>query len=426
MTYNEAIEYIHSVEWRGSRPGLTRIRELCAMLGNPEDRLRFVHVAGTNGKGSFSCMLASVLTRAGYKTGLFTSPYVKSFCERMKIDGADIDAGELARVTEKVKICADLMADPPTEFELITAIAFTYFADAGVDIVVLEVGMGGRLDSTNIIKTPVLSVICEISLDHTAILGKTVPEIAAEKAGIIKNGVPVLYFGADTSALEVIKNQTALMQSSFYTPEYGRLTVKKSGVGGSLFDYRGKTGYKIKLAGLYQPKNAAAVISAVEILNSLGYNISEDALRRGLEETVWHARFELLRRNPLIIYDGGHNPQGVRACFDSIASYFPGKRITVLSGVMADKAYGETVATASAYAARAFTVKPDNPRALDAEDYAEVFRENNVDAIACDTVLRGCSMAIADAGNCDRPLLIFGSLYMYADVVSAIDRILPQ
>lgn len=420
MTCDEAISYIHSVSWRGSRPGLSRISELCRLIGDPQDSLRFVHVAGTNGKGSFCCMLDSVLRAAGYKTGLFTSPYVISFRERMRVDGRDVGGDELAEVTEFVRGYAEKMDDPPTEFELITAIAFEFFRRAGCELVILEVGMGGRLDSTNIIKTPDLSVITEISLDHTAYLGNTVEAIAAEKAGIIKDGVPVLFTGTDIRAREVISAVSDEHGSPFHAVDYGALCVTESGIGGSRFDYDGGRDYAIRLAGLYQPRNAAAVIAAARVLSSLGYNIADGDVRRGIASAVWHARFELLHTDPVIIYDGGHNPQGVRAAFESIRAYFPGERITALSGVMADKDYGDLVKTAAQYTAHVFTVAPDNPRALGAASYAASYIENGVPATPCSAVAEGVARAAADARAHKRPMFIFGSLYMYAEAAGAV------
>ncbi len=422
MNYDEALSYIHSVSWRGSRPGLSRIEELCRRLGDPQDKLRFVHVAGTNGKGSFCAMLESVLRHAGYKTGLFTSPFVTSFCERIRVLGEDIGGEELAEVTEAVKKCADGMADPPTEFELITAIAFEYFRRRGCEIVVLEVGMGGRLDSTNIIKAPVLSVITEISLDHTAILGDTVEKIAAEKAGIIKKGVPVLFTGTDGGARSVVRSAAGVLGSRCCEPDYGALSVLSSSVEGNRFIYKGAE-YETRLAGIYQPQNAASVVEAAHILAGLGYSITEEDVRAGLLSTLWHARFELLRRDPVTIYDGGHNPQGVEASFRSINTYFPGVRVTAVSGAMADKDYRKTVGTASRTVARVYTVRPDNPRALSAEDYARAFREADVEAYACGSVAEGVARAARDAKENKRPLFIYGSLYMYADAADAVSAL---
>ena len=211
MNYSEAIEYIHSVNWMFCNPGLERVRTLCHALGDPQDSLKFIHVAGTNGKGSFCSMLDSILRAEGYKVGLFTSPYVMEFGERMRVDGENISESELCDLVERVKPIADKMEDKPTEFELITALAFLYFAEKKCDFVVLECGLGGRLDATNVIKTPILSVITGIALDHTAILGDTEEKIAAEKAGIIKSGVPVLWCGAHKGAEQVISEKCAEM-----------------------------------------------------------------------------------------------------------------------------------------------------------------------------------------------------------------------
>lgn len=422
MTYDEAIGYIHSISWRGSRPGLSRISELTKMIGDPQDSLSFVHVAGTNGKGSFCCMLEAVLRAAGYKTGLFTSPFVKDFTERMRVSGRDIERDELAECTEYVKSFADKMADPPTEFELITAIAFEYFKRKKCDVVVCEVGMGGRLDSTNVIKAPALAVITEIALDHMAYLGPTVEAIAGEKAGIIKKGSRVLFTGTDERARRVVKAAAERAGAPYAEPDYGALSVLSSSVEGSEFDYRG-TEYRVPLAGLYQPRNAAAVIEAASELRKCGYDIPESAVRGGIESAVWHARFELLSRDPIIIYDGGHNPQGVGAAFESIASYFPGKRVVAVSGVMADKDYDVSVGIAAPYLSRVYTVRPDNPRALSADGYADAFRRHGVDAVPCGTVIEAVEKAVADAKAQNAPMFIFGSLYLYAEAADAVVKV---
>ena len=426
MTYKEALEYIHSVTWMGSRPGLSRIAELCEKMNNPQDSLRFVHVAGTNGKGSFSCMLSELLREAGYRVGLFTSPFIKEFNERIRVNGQDIPNEDLADVTEYVRGFADTMEDLPTEFELITAIALEYFRRQNCDIVVLEVGMGGRLDSTNVINTPILSVITEISLDHTGMLGDTVEAIAAEKAGIIKTGVPVMFSGTDTRARAVIANTAQRMGCAITYPAYDTLLVEQSSIEGSTFTYKGKSGYTISLAGLYQPRNAAAVICAVEALRREGYAISDEALRTGLACARWSARFELLRRDPVIIYDGGHNPGGVSVSFGSVARYFPNTKCTVLTGIMADKDYAETVEISAPYIARAFTVTPNVPRALNGEAYADTYRAHGVEATSCESIESGVAAATDDARREGRPLIIFGSLSLYADIVSAVDKVLPR
>lgn len=279
--------------------------------------------------------------------------------------------------------------------------------------------MGGRLDSTNIIKTPVLSVITEISLDHTAFLGSTVEAIAAEKAGIIKSGTPVIFTGTDEKARAVVCAEAKKRGSIFRHADYSSLSVTKTDIFGSTFDFDGECDLRIALAGEYQPRNAAAVISAVNILRGLGWDIPDTALRSGLVKTKWPARFELLSEAPVIVYDGGHNPDGVKVTFASARLCFDEAPI-LLSGIMADKDYTETARIAAQYAHRVYTVTPDVPRALDADSYASVYKSLGVNAVASDSIDSGVAAAVADARSERRPLLIFGSLYMYADVEKAV------
>ena len=348
MNYQEAIEYIHSINWQFCKPGLERIRELCEKLGHPERKLKFIHVAGTNGKGSFCAMTESVLRTAGYKTGLYTSPYIREFNERMQINGKSIGNDELAELTEYIKPIADQMADKPTEFELITAVAFEYFARNKCDVVVLEAGLGGRLDSTNIIRNPLLSVIMGIALDHTAILGDTVEKISAEKAGIIKDDSPVLFGGDNETAADVISTIAKERGSEFFRVDYNKLQNVNASLDESVFDFGERKNLSIKLLGLYQPKNASVVISAVDILNKYGLEISENALRAGLAIAAWQARFEKVSSDPLIIFDGAHNPQGIEQAVKSIKHYFGEKKVYILTGVLKDKNYEQIAEMLSA------------------------------------------------------------------------------
>ena len=423
MTYDEAIQYIHGISWTFCKPGLERISALCNALGNPQNKLKFIHVAGTNGKGSFCSMLSSVLTAAGYKTGLYTSPFIKVFNERMQIDGVNISNEALADVTERVRPIADTLTDKPTEFELITAIAFLYFAEAGCDIVVLEAGMGGRLDSTNVITTPALSVITGIALDHTAYLGDTVEKIAAEKAGIIKPGVPVLYGGEAGGALSVISSHAEALGSKFYQTERTAIRLKRADVSGSIFDYKVWHDVELRLLGLYQPNNAANVLEAIEILRVGGFNIDEGAVRKGLLSARWPARFEVISSEPLVIFDGAHNPEGISVATASVAHYFKGKKLCVLSGVLRDKDYKFIAGELSKIAAFAFTLTPDSPRALNADEYAEVLREYGVDAIPCPDIKSALDAAYSKAKESGIPLVCLGSLYTYADISAALEEI---
>ncbi len=411
MNYSEALEYIHSINWTFCKPGLERIKELCEFLGNPQNDLKFVHVAGTNGKGSFCAMTESILRASGYKTGLFTSPYIKVFNERMQVSGEMISKEELAEITEYVKPFADKMTDKPTEFELITAIAFVYFKRHNCDIVVLEAGMGGRLDSTNIISTPVLSVITGIALDHTQFLGDTVEKIAKEKAGIIKKNVPLLYGGKDDSAREVIKKRA----EEFIDVDYSLLKIRKMDLSGTVFDFKDRKNLYIPLLGKYQPENACVVLSAIDILKKKGFNICENSILKGLSSVKWIGRFEILQKEPLIIFDGAHNPQGITASVESLLNYFD-EKVYILTGVLKDKDYLFIASELSKIAEKAFTITPDNPRALSAKDYSEILEKNGISSKSFDSIKDAYESAKKEAKKFNKPLIILGSLYTYASL----------
>ena len=422
MTYTEALEYIHSISWTFCKPGLERIGALCERLGNPQNELRFVHVAGTNGKGSFCSMMDSVLRQTGLRVGLYTSPYIRFFNERMCVDGVPISDGELAEITEYVRPIADAMEDKPTEFELITAIAFEFFRRHACDVVILEAGMGGRLDSTNIIHNPLLSVITGIALDHTAFLGDTVEKIAMEKAGIIKDGRPVLYGGQDRSAGDVIRSVAEEKGSSFASVDYEGLTHLRSTLEGTEFDFGSYRDLRIGLLGAYQPRNAAVVITAVELLRTCGMEISDEALRDGLASAVWHARFEVLCKDPLMIFDGAHNPQGIASAVESIRTYFADRKVYLLTGVLRDKDYTTIAADLSQVACRAFTLTPNSPRALSSSEYAETLRTAGIDAEAFDSLSDAIEAAWAAARADGVPLVCLGSLYVYADLMEILEE----
>ncbi len=434
MTYTQALNYIHSVCWKGSRPGLSRTIDLTDRLGRPQDKLKFIHIAGTNGKGSTSAMLASVLHKAGYRVGLYTSPFILRFNERMRIDGVDIPDDELAAITEAVKPHAEAMSDTPTEFELITAIALTYFARHNCDYVVFEVGMGGRLDSTNIIdaETVLASVITGIAMDHTAFLGDTPEKIATEKAGIIKAGVPVVFGGnhppvgesiptPDSAACaRVIQAKAAEMGAPYIETDHAKLANIHADLFGAEFDFGDRKALRIPLAGLYQPYNAATVLTVIDILRTRGLTTPEETIREGLSSVYWPGRFEIMSRSPLIIADGGHNPEGIDAAIASIKTYFKDEKILLLTGVMADKDYTHMVARMGEVADRAFCVRPANDRALDPEKYAESFRAIGIPAEGYPTVANGVHAAMETAKRERKALLCLGSLYMYGEVRKSV------
>ena len=421
MNYTEALEYIHGISWTFCKPGLERISELCERLGHPEKELKFIHIAGTNGKGSTSAMLDSVLRAAGYRTGLYTSPYIRTFNERMRVCGENISESELAKITTYVRPIADAMTDKPTEFELITAIALEYFRRAKCDVVIFEAGMGGRLDSTNVIEKSLLSVITGIALDHVAFLGDTVEKIAAEKAGIIKEGCPVLFGGEDESAYAVISARAREMSSEIYRTDRLAIELKSSTLEGTVFDYKEYKDMRISLLGSYQPLNAATVLSAVDILRSNGMKIDDSAIREGLLSARWQARFEIISRDPLVIFDGAHNAEGIAAAVQSIKTYFCDKKVYVLSGVLSDKDYHAIAKDISSVASRAFTMTPENPRALSGEDYAAVLRENGVFATAYGSIEEALLAARESAKADGVPLVCLGSLYTYCSIINFFD-----
>ena len=425
MNYTEALEYIHSIDWRGSRPGLSRVTELLDKLGNPQDSLKFIHVGGTNGKGSFCSMLSSVLTASGLKTGLFTSPYIESFNERMMINGCPIPNNELADLTQKLSIIADKMDDPPTEFELITALAMLYFKQNNCDIVVLEVGLGGRLDATNIIKNPVLSVITGIALDHTAILGDTAEKIAYEKSGIIKKGRPVL-LGCATSKEHIsevekaISDTTLLRSSRLFKTDINEIKIHCETLEGSVFDYKHRKNVKIPLLGTYQVQNAANVLEAIDILNLIGYTISEEDVEIGLLNSKWKARFEKICDMPSVFFDGSHNPQGVSETVRSIKEYFSNEKAIVVTGVLSDKDYMSMSEMIAEIACEVYTITPDNPRALSAKALADIYTDLSIPSLACESVDFAVDTAINRAGETGVPIFVLGSLYIYGEVKNAV------
>ncbi len=425
MTIEETMAYIHATEWQGSRPGLSRITALCRALGDPQRHLRCIHIAGTNGKGSTSAMLASVLRAAGYRTALFTSPYIYRFGERMQIDGEPISDEALCRIMEEVRPHADAMDDRPTEFELITAAAFLWFFREGVDVAVIEVGLGGRLDATNVIEDPLLSVVTGISLDHTAILGDTVEAIAREKAGIFKTGAPAVAGFVSPEVRAVLAAEAAARGVAITFADPGALTVGEVTPYGTTFSYREEDDVRIPFAALYQPSNAALVLEALTLLRQGGLTIPEEALRRGMASVTWPARFEYLSHSPDVVFDGSHNPEGIAAAAASIARLYS-ERLLLLTGVMRDKDYTAMIATLSQMTAEVFCVRPDNPRALDAVALAEAWRTGGAEATPFPTVEAAMRAALRRAKETGMPLFILGSLYLYREARDAFDAVIKE
>ena len=421
MTYEEALSYIHSICWKGSKLGLDRTRELLGKLNDPQKELKFIHIAGTNGKGSTAAMLSSILEEAGYRVGLYTSPFINRFNERMQVNHQPIPDEELAALTEYVRPHADAMADSPTEFELITALAMVWFARQKCDIVVLEVGMGGELDSTNIIDVPEAAVIAAMGLDHVKELGPTMADIARAKAGIIKEGGRVVSYGGNPEADEVIAAVCRARNASLCQPDFSAIVPGDFSLEGQTFSYKGWRGLRIPLVGAYQMNNAAVVLETVEVLRQRGWSVSDEAVRQGLADTRWPARFEVLRRDPVFIVDGGHNPHGIRATAESLRRLFPGRKITFVTGVMADKDVEHILGLIVPLADQFFTVRPDNPRAMDAGELAARIEAMGAKATACASVRDGVDRAIQAEGP-HGVACALGSLYMSGEVRSCFGK----
>jgi dihydrofolate synthase/folylpolyglutamate synthase len=410
-TIEGAMDFIYGTSWKGSVFGLSRITELLNLLENPQKKLKFVHIAGTNGKGSTSAMLASVLTQAGYKTGLYTSPFIENFSELIQVNGVAISDDELILLTDFLQKFTSQMKDAPTEYEIITTMAFLHFYRKDCDIVVLEVGMGGRLDSTNVIDVPEVAVITAIGLDHMVQLGNTAEKIAAEKAGIIKKNGAVVCHPQISSVEAVLREKCKEENASVCFVKNEDISPIESTLDGQAFNYSLMKNVKIPLLGEHQLRNAAVVIEAIKVLLQKGWNISEYALKNGLENTIWHGRFEVMRKRPLFIVDVAHNPQGIQATLDTFLNF--DKKIIFIFGVLADKDYKKMAELLTPHAKNLILVTPENPRALPAKKLEQCIK--NFPAIVCETIEDGVNHALATAEN-DDIICALGSLSMIGKI----------
>ena len=415
MTGEAVAARVHEYAWTGHKPGLERTRALLAALGNPEASLKFVHITGSNGKGSTAAMLASVLTAAGRRTGLFTSPHLYRFNERFQIDGRPIPDDALTRIAERVLAAADTLGEHPTEFELMTAIGFLWFAESGCDIVALEVGLGGRLDSTNAIPAPEAAVITNIGLEHTALLGDTLAAIAREKAGIIKPGCRAVLYAQSREVEAVVARVCAEKAVPLTVTDPARLTPLSSGLDGQRFTYRGSAPLLLPLLGKYQLNNAMTVLDTVGALRARGWSVSDDAVARGLAAARWPGRLELVRRHPDLIIDGGHNPQCAQALAVSLRQLYGGRKLIFLIGVLADKDWQHMVGEVLPLAKRIVTVRPESERAKDENELAAWVRAQGVPAEAHATIGEALDAALALAAP-DDAVCAWGSLYSVGEL----------
>ena len=421
MTYEETLAYIHSAYWKGTKDGLSRTRELLDLLDNPQRGLRFIHVAGTNGKGSTCAMLASILQAAGYKTGLYTSPFVNRFNERIALNGNPISDEDLVDIFERIRPVVDGMENQPSEFELITCAAMLYYKEQNCDLVVLEVGMGGEFDSTNVIETPLLSIITAMGFDHMQYLGSTMAEIASAKAGIIKPDGVTLIYGQNPEADAVFAKTCRQRNNRLIVTDHSRITDHAHTLRGHDLSFGPYAHIRLPLIGSHQVKNAAVVLTAVEELKKAGVCIPDSAVYDGMAAVQWPARMELLHEKPVLLLDGGHNPHGFRAAADTLRELFPEEKITVLMGVMADKDHGDMIRALAPLAKAFYAVRPDSPRAMTDQALAQEILSLGVKAIPAGTAQEGVNRMLQEAAP-DDVLLAIGSLYMAGDVRKAMGR----
>lgn len=423
MTYEEALAYIHSFGKFVRTPGLDRMKELMYLLGNPQENLKVIHIAGTNGKGSTAAMLATVLKTAGYKTGMYTSPFIYDFCERIQVDGELIPKQDLVELVEKVKPFVDKLEEKGehlAEFEFITALGFLWFASTDCDLVVLETGLGGRLDATNIIENPLVTVLTSISLDHTKILGDTVEKIAREKAGTIKENVPVVcYLNQPKEVLKVIRQTAKDKYSALIFPELAHIEVIQSDLMGNEFLYKG-TKFHTPLVGKHQINNAVVVLEVLEQLRRQGYSLAQDSIKEGLLHTKWPGRIQVLRTSPTIVVDGAHNLSGIEALVKVLESIDVSK-VIVLFGMLEDKDYKGALKKLAPYTKQIVLVTPNHPRAVPIEKLLPIAKQHRMQAIASDNIKNGVKHCLNIATNADI-ILVCGSLYM----IGEIERIVEQ
>lgn len=417
MNYQEAVALIHSRLKFGVQPGLERMEALMEALGHPEKELLYIHVAGTNGKGSTCTMLSHILQQAGYKTGLFTSPYVVDFCERIQVNGQMIPHADLAKETGRIVPILEQLAEQgiePTEFEVVTALAFSYFARVQCEVVVLEVGLGGRLDSTNIIPAPLVSVLTAIAYDHMAVLGHTLTEIASEKAGIIKEGgVTVAYPCQRPETWDVVRKMAADHRNVLLLPDTAQVQITQSSLSRTEFIYQGEQ-YVLPLLGQHQVYNAVTVIEAARAAANRGLHLTPEHIFAGIAQTRIPARMELLSSCPLILIDGGHNEACSTALEQVLRQHLPGKRLVALMGMMEDKAYDAYLKNVGPCFSSVFCVQPENPRALSAQALAQAAGRYCSEVAACPNMPGAVHSALEALQQADG-LIVCGSFYLAAE-----------
>ncbi len=426
MNYKEAMDYIDSISQYGSVLGLDNMNELCKRLGNPQDDLRFIHIAGTNGKGSVLAFLSTILKTAGYKTGRFISPVIFNYRESIQINGRPITINALCECLEEIRQTVNQMTEEgqthPTPFEIETALSFLYFKKMQCDIVVLEAGLGGLLDATNIIKTTVAAVFTSISMDHMQFLGDTLEAITENKAGIIKDGCLVISTVQKPEVTEILMKRVKEKKCIFYSVDTGAISKIKYGVEKQRFSYKGYQQLEIKLAGKHQIENAVLAAEVIDNLNQKGISISEKAIRKGLLDTVWLGRFSIIAKKPLFIADGAHNEDAAKKLAESVRFYFTNRRIIYIMGILRDKEHDKIIRETYELAVQIITVTPPgNPRAMQAYDLAQEVKEYHSQVTAADSLEEAVELSYLLADK-DSVIISFGSLSFLGDLIKIVEN----
>lgn len=430
MNYEEALQFIHSTYKFGSKLGLQNITKLTELLGNPQDSYKIIHVAGTNGKGSTSNMIHDVLMNSGYKTGLFISPFLEEFTERIQINKKHIDKESLARITEMVKEKIDIMVregyNHPTEFEVVTAIGFKYFEEQKIDFLVLEVGLGGRFDATNVVKNTLVSVITSISYDHMEYLGDTLEKIAFEKAGIIKKDSNVVIYPQEENIVNTIKAVAEEKNAAVYDVDKKNIEKLKGNLTGQWFKYLKTDVFnlpevKMSFLGEHQLYNALTALRALEIVKGAGYKITENSILEGFKNCRFAGRFEIIKENPVIVLDGGHNINGIEYFSKAVKENFKNNKIILFFGMLKDKNPEDVLSYVIPLCKEVYTLTPNNPRAMRADDLAELFKKHSDLKV---TPLSDYHEIIPVLSKIDKNeyVAFVGSLYMIGDVRTLIRK----
>ena len=423
MNYEEAMEYIKSTYKFGSNYGTERTKKILEILGNPQDKIKCIHIAGTNGKGSMSAMTAKILISAGYKVGMYTSPFIEEFEERIQINGTNIQKDDLAkaitRVEKAVNEVLSLGYDNPTEFEIITCAMFLYFCEQGVDFAVIEVGLGGRQDSTNVM-IPIACVIASISFDHMQILGDTLEKIALEKSGIIKENVPVIMYPQEQEALDVFKKVCEEKNAKLILVDRNSVQEKEIIKNSAMQEIIVKTqndsyDISLNLLGVHQKLNCATVINLMEVLISQGIDIKKADILKGLREVKWIGRLEIMRREPMVVLDGAHNIDGITNLTNSIKKYFKYDKMVLILGILADKQVDDMIKMLTPIASKIIAVSPHSDRAKGAKELAQIIKNTNPNCEYEEDYAKAYKKALS---YCDKDdlLMIAGSLYLIGDM----------